>query len=104
MAIDSIISGGCILSGGQVERSILSPAVRINSFARVEDSILMEGVEVGAHAVVKRAIIDKRVKIPSHARIGCDIDGEGRQFTVTDGGIVVIPEHAMFERVDPPSG
>lgn len=108
MAIDSIVSGGCILSGGQVERSILSPKVRINSFARVEDSILMDGVEVGAHAVVKRAIIDKRVKIPPHARIGCDPEEDRGQFTVTDGGIVVIPEHAVFEHtifetVDPPA-
>jgi glucose-1-phosphate adenylyltransferase len=102
MAIDSIISNGCIISGGHVERSVLSPTVRVNSFARVEDSILLDGVEVGDHAEIRRAIIDKQVKIPPGARIGFDPEEDHRQFTVTDGGIVVIPGNTMFEFAEPP--
>ena len=63
-AFNSIVCQGAIVSGGQVYRSILSPGVRINSYALVEDSILFDGVEVGRHARIRRAIIDKDVKIP----------------------------------------
>jgi len=100
MAIDSVVSGGCILSGGQVVRSVLSPEVRVSSFARVEESILMDGVQVGACASVRRAIIDKGVRIPPHCRIGFDTEEDRRQFTVTDGGVVVVPRHTVFD--EPP--
>ncbi len=90
-AVDSIVCQGCILSGGQVERSILSPNVRINSFSRVEDSILFEGVDIGRHAKVRRAIIDKGVHIPPGTQIGYDPDQDrARGFTVSEGGITVI--------------
>jgi glucose-1-phosphate adenylyltransferase len=95
-AIDSIISGGCIISGGQVERSVLSPEVRVDSWARVDDSILMDGVEVGERAQVRRAIVDKRVIIPAGARIGFDPEEDRRQFTVTGSGIVVIPRNTVI--------
>ena len=64
MATDSLVSEGCIISGGRIDRSVLSPGVRINSFAHVEESILMDGVDVGRHARMRRAIIDKGVHIP----------------------------------------
>jgi glucose-1-phosphate adenylyltransferase len=70
-----------------VQRSILSPRVRINSFAEVEDSILFEGVEVGRYSKVRRAIIDKDVKIPPHTEIGF---GHDQKLLVTEGGIIVI--------------
>ncbi|MGE5197432.1 MAG: glucose-1-phosphate adenylyltransferase, partial [Deltaproteobacteria bacterium] len=65
LVLDSLVSGGCIVSGGRVQRSILSPNVRINSYSQVYDSILMEGVNVGRYAKIKRAIIDKDVDIPA---------------------------------------
>jgi glucose-1-phosphate adenylyltransferase len=86
-ALDSMVSQGCVISGGRVQRSILSPRVRINSFAEVEDSILFEGVEVGRYAKVRRAIIDKDVKIPPHAEIGF---GRDQRLLTTEGGVVVI--------------
>ena len=67
-ALDSIVCQGSIISGGQVERSILGPTCRINSYAQVEDSILFDGVDVGRHAKVRRAIIDKGVHIPAGHR------------------------------------
>lgn len=91
-AIDSIISNGCIISGGRVRRSILSPNVMVHSYAEVEDSILMEGVDVGRYAKIRRTIIDKEVHIPQGMEIGYDLDEDAKRFTVTGSGIVVVPK------------
>lgn len=91
IAIDSIVSGGCIISGGRVVRSILSPAVRINSYCEVESSIVMHNAEVGRYSRIRRAIIGPNVKIPESSVIGYDLEGDrARGYTVTDSGIVVI--------------
>ncbi len=90
-ALDSIVCQGCILSGGQVERSILGPNSRINSFSKIEDSILFEGVDIGRHAKVRRAIIDKGVHIPPGTQVGYDPEQDrARGFTVTESGVTVI--------------
>jgi glucose-1-phosphate adenylyltransferase len=90
LALDSLVSGGSIISGGQVKRSILSPNVRINSFCRVDDSILMEGVNVGRYSRIKRSIIDKDVNIPEGTVIGYDQDEDRKRFYVSESGIVVV--------------
>jgi glucose-1-phosphate adenylyltransferase len=92
VALDSMVCGGCIVSGGRVRRSILSPRVRVNSFAHVEDSILFDGVDVGRHSRIRRAIIDKYVQIPPRTEIGYDLEKDRKLFTVTESGIVVIPK------------
>ncbi|MEX2287544.1 MAG: glucose-1-phosphate adenylyltransferase [Planctomycetaceae bacterium] len=90
-ALDSMVCNGSIISGGRVERSIISPDVRVNSWAQVEDSILFEGVNIGRHAKVRRAIIDKGVSIPERVEVGYDLEQDrARGFTVTESGIVVI--------------
>jgi glucose-1-phosphate adenylyltransferase len=90
-ALDSIICQGCIVSGGQVTRSIVGPDSRINSYAQVEDSILFEGVDVGRHAKIRRAIIDKGVHIPPGIEIGYDAElDRSRAFTVSENGVTVI--------------
>ncbi len=94
-AIDSIVSPGCIISGGRVRRCVLSPKVCIHSWAQVEDSVLMDGVEVGRHSRIRRAIIDKGVSIPPHSVIGYDLEQDRKRFTVTDSGIVVIAKYAL---------
>jgi len=91
-ALNSIISNGCIISGGSVKRSILSPRVMIHSYAEIEDSILLEGVDVGRYAKIRRAIIDKEVQIPQGMEIGYNLDEDARRFTVTGSGIVVVPK------------
>lgn len=96
IALDSVVSGGCIISGGRVQRSILSPGVRINSFSEVYESILMEGVNVGRHAKIKHAIIDKGVYVPEHMKIGYNLKEDRKRFTVTKKGIVVIPKEAKL--------
>jgi glucose-1-phosphate adenylyltransferase len=91
-AINSILSNGCIISGGSARRSVLSPRVRVHSFAEVEDSILFEGVDVGRSAKIRRAVVDKDVHIPEGMTIGIDLEEDAKRFTVTDTGIVVVPK------------
>jgi glucose-1-phosphate adenylyltransferase len=90
-ALDSIVCQGSIVSGGQVDRSIIGPNSRINSYVQVEDSILFDNVNVGRHARIRRAIIDKGVTIPPNTHIGYDHALDlSRGFTVTDKGLTVI--------------
>ena len=91
-ALNSIISNGCIISGGSVKRSILSPKVTIHSHAVVEDCILLEGVDVGRYAKIRRTIIDKEVQIPQGMEVGYNLEEDVRRFTVTGSGIVVVPK------------
>jgi glucose-1-phosphate adenylyltransferase len=97
-ATDSLVSEGCIISGGHVHKCILSPAVRINSFSYVEESILFEGVNIGRRARVRRAIIDKNVEIPPGMIIGFNAEEDRRRFHVTESGIVVIPKGTKVEK------
>ena len=90
VTLDSLICNGCVVSGGRVERSILSPDVRINSYSLVEDSILFDRVEVGRSARIRRAIIDKGVQIPPGLSVGYDHEEDAKRFTVTESGVVVI--------------
>ena len=91
-ATDSIVSPGCIVSGGRVRRSVLSPGCRVNSFAVVEECVLFDAVEIGRGARVRRAILDKGVHIPEGTTVGYDLEADRKRFTVTDSGIVVIPK------------
>jgi len=97
LVLDSIVSEGCVVSGGRVQRSILSPNVRINSFSEVYDSILMESVHVGRHAKIKRAIIDKDVSIPQGMVIGFNLEEDKKRFFVSDSGIVVVAKGTEFK-------
>jgi glucose-1-phosphate adenylyltransferase len=96
-ATDSLISEGCIISGGHLHRTILSPHVRINSYSDVTESILFEGVQVGRRAKIRRAIIDKNVIIPAGTEIGYDAEADKRRFPMSDTGIVVIPKGMRLE-------
>jgi glucose-1-phosphate adenylyltransferase len=98
-AFNSIVCQGVIISGGQVYRSIVSPGVRINSYALVEDAILFNGVVVGRSARVRRTIIDKDVRVPAGFEIGWSRDADvDRGFTVTDDGIVIVAKGEDLER------
>ncbi len=107
-ALDSIVCLGTIVSGGRVERSIVGPSTRINSYARVEDSILFDHVDVGRHAHIRRAIVDKRVSIPPDIEIGFDPELDRRRgFTVTESGVTIIAQTDGIERFPsqpPPAG
>ncbi|HEV3235695.1 MAG TPA: glucose-1-phosphate adenylyltransferase [Gemmataceae bacterium] len=97
-AHDSMVCQGCIISGGHVKRSILSPRVRVNSYSTVDDSILFDGVDVGRYCRIRRAIIDKDVKIPQGTTIGYDLENDRKRgFTISDTGIVVIAKAELSE-------
>jgi len=90
-AVNSIVGPGTVVSGGEVENSVLASNVRIHSWATVTDSVIMDGVKIGRHAVIKRAIIDKNVVVPEGAQVGVDhAHDRERGFTVTDSGITVV--------------
>ena len=90
VATDSIVSPGCIVSGGMVNRCVLSTGVRVNSYAYVEESILMDECSIGRHCRIRRAIIEKGVHLPDHTTIGYDLEQDARSHRVTSSGIVVV--------------
>jgi glucose-1-phosphate adenylyltransferase len=89
-AIDSIVSGGCILSGGRVKNSVLSRGVRVHAGALVEDSVILDNCNIGRRAKIRRAILDKNVRIPPDASIGYDLEQDRLRHHVTETGIVVV--------------
>jgi len=92
----SLLCAGSIVSGGHVERSIISPGVTVHHDAHVTDSILFPGVKVGAGARLSRCIIDKNVKVPPGVRVGFDRESDAARFTISDKGVVVIPKDYQF--------
>lgn len=97
IALDSLVSQGCIISGGRVERSVLSPGVRINSYTHVFESVIMDSAEVGRHARLRRVIVDKNVRIPPRMSIGYNLEEDRKRFTVSEGGVVVVPKEMVLE-------
>jgi len=96
IAVDSIVSHGCIVSGGRVINCVLSPGVRINSFSEVEHSILLPRVSVGRHSRIRRAILDQDVVVPELTEIGFDPEADRRKgYLVTESGIVVVDKEMM---------
>lgn len=92
-ALDSIVSPGVIVSGGEVIGSVLSPGVRVNSWSSVRESVLLDGVNIGRNATVVRAILDKYVVVEEGAQIGVNHDHDrARGFYVSEGGITVVPK------------
>ncbi len=96
-AFNSLITDGTIISGGLVERSIIGPNVRVNSYTYITDSIIFNNVNVGRHSRIRRAIIDKNVNIPPGTEIGFDPDEDAKRFKVTETGIVIIPKNYVFD-------
>ncbi|PZG01435.1 glucose-1-phosphate adenylyltransferase [Micromonospora deserti] len=97
-AVGSMVSPGAVISGSLVENSIVSPRVKVHSWAHVDGAVLMDGVEIGRHAVVRRAILDKNVFVPEGVEIGVDLEKDRQRYTVSDNGIVVI---GKGQRVEP---
>ena len=92
LSVHSIISEGCIVSGGSVRNSILGRSVFVHSYSDIDDSVVMDYCNIGRHARIRRTIIDKNVNIPDGEVIGYDLEQDRKRFFVTDSGIVVIPK------------
>jgi glucose-1-phosphate adenylyltransferase len=98
-AMDSMVSGGCIISGSTVRRSLLFSSVRINSYCTIEDSVILPQVEVGRHAVLKRVVIDKACNIPPGLHVGVDPVEDRKRFHVTDKGVTLITPEMLGQVV-----
>ena len=97
-ALDSIVSNGCIVSGGIVKNSVLSPDVRINSYSEVDQSILFSHVSVGRRCRIRKAILDRDVHIPEGTTIGFDTEADRQRYFVTESGITVVTrDYSLFE-------
>jgi len=97
-AVDSIVCPGCILSGGVVRNSVLSPDVRVNSYTEVDSSIIFSHVNIGRHCRIRNAIIDRDVHIPEGTIIGFDPEDDAKNYLVTETGITVVTrDYSLFE-------
>jgi len=90
MAVDSMVSGGCIISGSKVSNSLLFSNVRLNSYSEVNDSVILPDVEIGRHCRISKAVIDKGCKIPEGTIIGQDLEADAKRFLVSPGGVVLV--------------
>ena len=99
VALDSVVGGGSIISGGRVERSVLSYDVRVNSYSEVQDSIIFNHVSIGRHCRIRRAIIDRHVELPEGTVIGHDLEADRARYAVSENGVVVVvrPESMIEE-------
>ena len=97
LALDSMVTDGCIVSGGRLRRCVLGPEVRVNSYAELEDCIVFDGVQIGRRSRIRKAIIDKNVNVPPDTVIGHDPVADRQRFTVSDAGVVVVPKGYKFE-------
>ena len=98
IALDSIVAGGSIVSGGVVNRSVLCYDVRVNSYCHIENSIIFNHVNIGRHSRIRNAIIDRHVDLPERSEIGYEAEADRKNYTVTENGVVVVVrEESMLE-------
>lgn len=90
MAVDSMVAGGCIVSGSVVRHSLLFPRVRVHSYSEIQDSVLFPKVEIGRNCKIKKALIDRDCVIPEGMEIGYDLDLDKERFYVSPGGVVLV--------------
>lgn len=98
-AMDSMVSGGSIISGATVRRSMLFSCVHVHSYAVIEDSMVLPNVQVGRHCILKKCIIDKNCVVPEGTVIGLDPAQDKKRFRVTDSGITLVTKEMLGQAV-----
>lgn len=98
-AVDSLVSGGCIISGASVHSSLLFSNVKVHSYSTVEDSVLLPNVEVGRNVVIKRAVVDSRCIIPEGMKIGVDLEEDRKRFYVSENGVVLVTPDMLGQKI-----
>ncbi len=98
-ALDSMVSGGCIISGARIRRSLLFSKVHVHSYADVEDSVVLGDCDIGRHCVIRRAVIDKNCRLPPGTTVGVDPDEDRRRFHVTGRGVTLVTPDMLGQPV-----
>jgi glucose-1-phosphate adenylyltransferase len=99
MAVDSLVSGGCLISGSKIARSLLFSSVRVHSFSSIEDSVILPKVTINRHCVLKRCVVDKRCVLPEGLQVGVDPEQDRKRFYVTEKGITLITPEMLGQEV-----
>jgi glucose-1-phosphate adenylyltransferase len=99
MAVDSLVSGGCIISGASIRRSLLFSDVRVSSYAEIEDSVILPDVHIGENARLRKVVIDKRARVPAGLEVGFDKENDKKRFHVTDNGVTLITAEMLGQEV-----
>jgi glucose-1-phosphate adenylyltransferase len=95
MAVDSMVSGGCVISGASIKHSLLFSRVRVDAGSRVKDSVVLPNVQIGENCRINKAVIDKGCSIPDNTTIGIDLEEDRQRFHVTDNGVVLVTPDMM---------
>ncbi len=99
MAVDSMVAGGCIVSGSSLRRSLLFRNVNVHSYCTIEDSVIFPEVEIGRNSVIRKAIIEKRCEIPPNTQIGVDVAEDRKRFHVSEGGVTLVTPEMLGQRI-----
>jgi glucose-1-phosphate adenylyltransferase len=99
MAVDSLVSGGCLISGAKISNSLLFSNVKLNSYSLLEEAVVLPNVEIGRHCYIKKAVIDKGVYIPPNTVIGQDREEDAKRFYVSEQGVVLVTPDMLKQKV-----
>ena len=99
MAVDSLVSGGCIISGASIRRSLLFSNVRVSSYSMIEDSVILPDVHIGEHVRLRKVVVDKRARIPDGLEVGYDRRKDKQRFHVTDNGVTLVTAEMLGQEV-----
>lgn len=99
MAVDSMVSGGCVVSGAQVRHSVLFSGVRVNSYSQVDDTVVLPNTDIGRHCRIRKAVIDQGCRIPEGTVIGEDPAQDAERFHLTEGGVVLVVPEMLGQRL-----
>ena len=98
VAVDSLVSAGCIISGARLKGSLLYNNVRVNSYSAVEETVVLPNTDIARHCRIRKAIIDSGTRVPEGTVVGEDPEADARRFYVSPGGVALITQ-AMIDRL-----